>query len=46
MDDETSKQTENKFLFGHCKICNDKATGIHYGVATCEGCKVWLYTYD
>jgi hypothetical protein len=23
-----------------CKVCSDKATGIHYGVATCEGCKV------
>ena len=30
----------DKSIFGKCKICNDKATGIHYGVATCEGCKV------
>lgn len=22
-----------------CVVCNDKATGYHYGVFTCEGCK-------
>lgn len=30
------------FPFGMCRICKDKATGIHYGVATCEGCKVFV----
>lgn len=27
------------FPFGKCRICKDRATGVHYGVATCEGCK-------
>ncbi len=22
------------------RVCTDSATGIHYGIATCEGCKV------
>nr|ASL70623.1 nuclear receptor [Brachionus koreanus] len=30
---------ETKFNFGKCKICNSEATGIHYGVCSCEGCK-------
>jgi len=28
------------YPFGDCHVCTDKATGVHYGVATCEGCKV------
>lgn len=35
-----SKRTRSTYPFGKCKVCNDKATGIHYGIATCEGCKV------
>ncbi|CAF1073998.1 unnamed protein product [Brachionus calyciflorus] len=33
------KKTRSTFPFGKCKVCNDKATGVHYGIATCEGCK-------
>ncbi|CAF1045978.1 unnamed protein product [Brachionus calyciflorus] len=32
-------KSEIKYNFGNCKICNDKATGIHFGICTCEGCK-------
>ena len=37
-----NKQNE-KFSFGKCKICSDTATGIHYGISTCEGCKVIIF---
>ena len=23
-----------------CKVCGDEASGFHYGVDSCEGCKV------
>ena len=26
--------------FSDCKICDEKSSGIHYGISTCEGCKV------
>ncbi|CAF1512032.1 unnamed protein product [Rotaria sp. Silwood1] len=40
----SSKSTKIKrarltFPFGACRVCSDSATGIHYGIATCEGCK-------
>jgi len=34
-----NKRAKSTYPFGKCKVCNDKATGIHYGIATCEGCK-------
>ena len=26
-----------------CRVCGNKASGLHYGVNTCEGCKVRFY---
>ncbi|CAF3092333.1 unnamed protein product [Rotaria sp. Silwood2] len=34
-----TKRTRLTFPFGACRVCSDSATGIHYGIATCEGCK-------
>lgn len=40
------KRTKNlkyvNFNFGQCRVCRDQANGIHYGVPSCEGCKVKL----
>ena len=44
-EEETNKSHE-KFDFGRCKICKDKATGIHYGIPSCEGCKVIMKCFN
>ena len=32
---EGEEATENEVII--CEICDDKATGLHYGIVTCEG---------
>lgn len=39
MQQQKAAARKQTFIFGECKICNDKATGVHYGIITCEGCK-------
>lgn len=41
-----TKRPKSTFPFGRCRVCNDKATGVHYGIATCEGCKVNLFLFN
>ncbi|XP_070532313.1 nuclear receptor subfamily 6 group A member 1-like [Ptychodera flava] len=35
---EASNSEEDESLM-YCSICDDRATGLHYGIITCEGCK-------
>ena len=42
---KSHQKYHQKFDFGRCKICKDKATGIHYGIPSCEGCKVIIMKY-
>ena len=36
----TTATAAKKNHFGLYRVCKDKATGIHYGIRSCEGCKV------
>lgn len=36
-----NKRNKINFTFGLCKVCKrDQSSGFHYGIATCDGCKV------
>lgn len=40
------KAKKKVIKYGMCRICGDNATGIHYGVAACDGCKVFLLKFN
>jgi hypothetical protein len=33
---------KHSLKFGCCQVCNDKANIIHYGVLSCQSCKIFF----
>ena len=44
-DDQYKHEYEIRNLYGKCRICNNDASGNHYGVVSCEPCKVEKILY-
>ena len=41
-----ASNAEKPYDLPPCKVCGDKGTGFHYGVNTCEACKVREEWYE
>lgn len=37
---QAAADSNSQKQFVPCKVCGDRASGFHYGVTSCEGCKV------
>ena len=40
VDYDKAPKVKKAKLLPPCRICGEKASGLHYGVNTCEACKV------
>jgi hypothetical protein len=42
---KNKKMSSSSILNIPCLVCGDQSSGLHYGVDTCEGCKVNIFIF-
>ncbi|KAK3099476.1 hypothetical protein FSP39_005012 [Pinctada imbricata] len=40
------RKKKSQLVLPPCRVCEGNATGIHYGVLTCQGCKAFFQRYQ